>query len=98
MGYYTDPIIIIGIEVIPQTLIDAHGGDAEGQEEFYDWIEDNDLTYTSPYHDCDTDRCGLGFEIKLEEVLNTIKISELQNKFKKLTNLTPKLIHTVNCG
>lgn len=65
----------------------------------YEWLEDQGMSYMSPYYDCLRSECIIGFKIDdidvnemNEEWFNMIK--EKAKKFKDITGIDAKLIGT----
>ena len=100
MGIYTDGAMIIGAKA--EDVIKKNEYDPEGEYSFfYDWIEDHDLDYLSPYYDSDSEKWTIGYVIADVEVDSINEdwldmVRKLAKEFETLTGVKAKLIGTQN--
>lgn len=90
MGIDIDSMVLVGEYVNKMPSL-------SNIDDICEWADDNELSYASPYFDCDRDDYILGFQLKggdIESACIHDTINKLKDRFISITGVKAKVIIT----
>lgn len=90
----------MGIDIDSSVIVGERVGDIlslEGVEDICEWADNNNLSYCSPYYDCDRDDYIIGFPISAVDISSddiSDKIRKHKLEFKEITRSSSRVIIT----